>query len=151
MRYYMDTEFNGFGGRLISLALVPADPTNESFYEAIHSMEINEKVDPWVAQHVMPHIGIETGSFRQAADRLARYLMSREGEIIIVADWPSDFVHLMEMLITGPGTMHGIPDFKMEFMRLPGFNTADHSKTPHNALADAEALRDYCEGLLKTA
>jgi len=33
MRYFIDAEFNGFGGQLISLALVPEDEEAVPFYE----------------------------------------------------------------------------------------------------------------------
>ena len=37
MRYYLDTEFNGFGGALLSLALVPDD--GEEFYVTLECAE----------------------------------------------------------------------------------------------------------------
>ncbi|WP_141617552.1 hypothetical protein [Myxococcus sp. AB036A] len=54
MRYYLDTEFNGFGGELMSLALVPSDPALESFYVAV---EWVGPTDPWVETHVVPYLG----------------------------------------------------------------------------------------------
>jgi hypothetical protein len=140
MRYFLDTEFNGFGGALMSLALVPADSSFPSFYEVV---QCSGPVDPWVAQHVVPHLVKTPRSRVDVAAELALFLAGAERPII-VADWPSDFEHLMALLITGPGVMVAAPDFGMEFFRLPGFNTADYSHVPHNALADAEALRDYC-------
>ncbi len=38
MRYYIDTEFNGTGGQLLSLALVREDGL--SFYEVLHAHEL---------------------------------------------------------------------------------------------------------------
>ena len=35
MRYFVDAEFNGFGGDLISLAAVPEDAAAAPFYEAV--------------------------------------------------------------------------------------------------------------------
>lgn len=143
MRYYLDTEFNGFGGELMSLALVPADQSLESFYAAVDWVE---KTDPWVEKHVVPHLGCGPMTRDEASVNLARFMVERAvGKMVIVADWPTDFEHLLALLITGPGHMQSVPDFGMEFMRLPGFNTASTSRIPHNALADAEALRDYCE------
>lgn len=143
MRYYLDTEFNGFEGELMSLALVPADPSLEWFYVTV---DWAEKTDPWVERHVVPHLGLDPMPRDEASARLARFMVERAvGRMVIVADWPTDFEHLLALLITGPGHMQLVPDFGMEFMRLPGFNTASTSRIPHNALADAEALRDYCE------
>jgi hypothetical protein len=50
MRYFLDTEFNGFGGELISIALVPEVQSLAPFYEAI------ECTNPiaWVKDNVLP-------------------------------------------------------------------------------------------------
>lgn len=150
MRYFLDTEFNGFGGKLISIALVPIDQRRPPFYRIVG---MADPIDPWVAEHVIPKLlGQEQYKLRgvaqpraQVTRELGAYLRGEDlTPISIVADWPTDFTHLLELLITGPGYMESVPNFKMEFVRLPGFNTADHSKVPHNALADAEALRDEC-------
>jgi hypothetical protein len=141
-RLYLDTEFNGFGGALMSIALVSEVPGGTEFYRVV---EHEGPITPWVAEHVVPYLRgtprprVEVA--RDMADALSRIYAP-----VIVADWPSDFEHLLGLLITGPGQMVKVPDFGMDFRALPGFNTADHSLTPHNALADARALRDYCEG-----
>lgn len=141
-RYYLDTEFNGFGGELISLALVPADPSLPEFYAVV---PCRAAVEPWGAKHVMPNLRQAPEPHTLAAVRLGLFL--RDAEMpVIVADWPTDFEHLLALLITGPGTMYPVPDFGMEFKRLPGFNTADHSAMPHNALEYARALRNHAEG-----
>ncbi|WP_426754744.1 hypothetical protein [Myxococcus sp. Y35] len=143
MRYYLDAEFNGFGGELMSLALVPADPAQESFYVAV---EWVGPTDPWVEQHVVPHLGSEVMPRELASLKLARFMRERVvGHMVVVADWPTDFEHLLKLLVSGPGRMQPVPDFDMKFQRLPGFNTASTSRVPHNALADAQALRDFCE------
>ena len=53
MRYFLDTEFNGFGGVLISVALVPEHADDEEFYV---SLPLPDDVEPWVAQHVVPYL-----------------------------------------------------------------------------------------------
>jgi hypothetical protein len=140
MRYFLDTEFNGFGGALLSIALAPRDQERSPFYRRV---EFTGALDPWVERHMWPHIGIPASPRSVVGGNLAAYLRE-DPHPIIVADWPTDFEHLLALLITGPGYMESVPDFAMEFCRLSGFNTADHSKVPHNALADAEALRDEC-------
>lgn len=143
MRYYLDTEFNGFGGELISLALVPADPSLPSFYVVL---PLPAQVDPWVAANVVPHLGSEPVPRSYAAKALASYMVEKAvGRMQVVADWPTDFEHMLALLITGPGQMLSVPDFNMEYRRMPGFNTASASRVPHNALDDARALRDYWE------
>ena len=52
MRYFLDTEYNGFGGELLSLALVPEDGSEE-FYV---TLECSAPVDSWVERHVIPFL-----------------------------------------------------------------------------------------------
>lgn len=146
MRYYLDTEFNGFGGELISLALVPADKEVPPFYCVV---EWQAPTVPWVAEHVIPHLEMEPIHRSAASAELARYL-NLYGWKTIVADWPTDFEHLLALLITGPGRMVDVPSFDME-LRRSSFDPAAHSRIPHNALEDAIALRDYRETLPKGA
>ena len=143
MRYYLDTEFNGFNGGLMALALVPADTSKALFYRVV---ECPGPVDPWVQRHVVPFLNGSPASREVAGAELAAFLRNAGERPTIVADWPTDFEHLLALLINGPGMMHSAPDFDMEYRRLAGFNTAAHSRVPHNALEDAIALRDHCEG-----
>ena len=48
LRYFLDTEFNGFGGELLSLALVP-DEGDREFYVVL---PLPDTLDPWVERHV---------------------------------------------------------------------------------------------------
>lgn len=150
MRLYLDTEFNGFGGELMSLALVPADPALPTFYEVV---KWQAPMDPWVAKHVVPFLDANPRPRPDVGASLASFMRWHHAwgngvrGLSVIADWPTDFEHLLGLLITGPGLMHPMPPFSMDFNPLPGFNTATVSKRPHNALADAMALRDYCEGL----
>ena len=50
MRYFIDVEFNGFGGPLISLALAAEDPGTAPSYEALPC----DAPEPWVVSHVLP-------------------------------------------------------------------------------------------------
>ena len=50
MRYFLDTEFNGFGGELISLALVPEHGHDE--YYAV--LPLPDELHPWVERNVVP-------------------------------------------------------------------------------------------------
>ena len=50
MRYFIDVEFNGFGGPLISLALAAEDPGTAPPYEALPC----HVPEPWVVSHVLP-------------------------------------------------------------------------------------------------
>lgn len=148
MRYYLDTEFNSFQGDLISLALAPSDSALPTFYVVVEGSWQSEP-HAWVKDHVVPHIADASPVSREEATRqLQRYMMftSDGARAEIVADWPTDFTHFLELLITGPGMMVNVADFDLQFRNLHGFNTADHSKVPHHAMYDAIALREFVEG-----
>lgn len=145
MRYFLDTEFDGFGGALLSLALVPEDG-GEEFYTVIKQDVIT---DPWVERHVLPYLNTvpealkeEPMSRSDAAHALAAYL-AHDDAPLIVADWPEDLAQFSMLLLVGPGRMVTVPPFTLQMVDLSGFSTAANSEVPHNALHDARALRDH--------
>lgn len=145
MRYFLDTEYNGFGGALLSLALVPEDHGEEFYVTLVHVGPL----DPWVERHVMPfldsvpqHLKSPRLSRNGAAQALAGWLRHDDAPQI-VADWPEDLAHFAMLLVTGPGQMITVPALSLCFEPLPGFSTAANSRVPHNALHDARALRDH--------
>src|SRR5262245_60337636 len=149
MRYFLDTEYNGFGGQLLSLALVPEDGSEE-FYVIL---ECDAPLEPWVERNVIPFLDMVpdglTGprlSRDAAADALSAWLAHDEAPDI-VADWPEDLAHIAMLLVTGPGRMVPVPPLSLHLMPLGGFSTAANSVVPHNALHDARALRDHVMGL----
>jgi len=144
VRYFLDTEFNGFGGALLSAALVPED--GEEFYV---TLACADPIEPWVERHVMPFLdmvpdGLATPRMSRgdAGAALAHYLQA-DSRPLLVADWPEDIAQLSMLLLTGPGTMVPVPPISFELLPLPGFSTAMNSVVPHNALHDARALRDH--------
>lgn len=144
MRYFLDTEFNGFGGALLSLALVPED--GDEFYV---TLACPDPLVSWVERNVIPFLDtVPVGlvsprvSRREAADALATYLATDPAPEL-VADWPEDLTQFCSLLMTGPGTMVPVPPLTFRLVPLPGFSTAENSAVPHNALHDAHALRDH--------
>ena len=136
MRLFLDTEFTGVQGKLISMALVPEDKTKPEFYKELH---ITEQLHPWVRENVVPHLILPPIGYGEFQDALANYLWN-VGECTIIADWPDDIRYFCESLITGPGNMitlmHKIKfelDLSIEYESL----------VPHNALHDARAIRDF--------
>lgn len=145
MRYFLDTEFNGFAGELISLALVP-EHGDQEFYAVL---PLPEEVHGWVQRNVLPYLHAvpfgsngQTTSRQEAAAGLAHFLAGDE-DPVIVADWPEDIAHFCALLVTGPGDMAPVGSLTFEFLSSPGFSTSVNSKVPHNALHDARALRDF--------
>lgn len=104
MRYFLDAEFNGFGGQLISLALVPGDAEAASFYEVL---PCHEPVQ-WVVEHVLPVLQRASISRDEVIRRLATYLRD-DAEPVVVASWPEDIANLALLMITGPGWRMPLP------------------------------------------
>ena len=148
MRYFLDTEYDGFGGRLLSLALVPEDGGEELY------LVLDEPVtDPWVERHVLPYFdavpeGLKSPRLARAAaaEALAGWLGHDEA-IEIIADWPEDLAQLAMLLVTGPGQMHALAGLTLRYVPMHGWSTAANSAVPHNALHDARALREHLLGL----
>ena len=135
MNLFLDTEFNGFGGELISLALVPE--TGSPWYEVL---AIPTDPDPFVTQHVLPKLERAPLGPRLFHDSLSEYLL-RYYDATVIADWPADFEHLCNQL-TYRGREKGwcLPvTLTMKLINTPALNPVN----PHNALSDAEALRDW--------
>jgi hypothetical protein len=135
MRLFLDTEFNGFMGPLMSLALVPEDEKIRTFYK---ELEVTGQIEPWVKENVVPHMMLAPCTYNQFQQELAEYLWE-VGDCTIVADWPDDIRHLCESLIVGPGMSIPIM-YKINFLLDTGIKY--ESQVPHNALYDAIAIRD---------
>ncbi|HEU5067338.1 MAG TPA: hypothetical protein VFT61_04045 [Sphingomicrobium sp.] len=144
MRYFLDTEYNGIGGALLSLALVPEDGD-----ELYLTFDVSDPLVEWVDRHVAPYLdhvpdrlSCPRLSRKDAAHALERYLHGDE-EPLIVADWPEDVAQFCNLMITGPGDMIELRHLTFRLTPLSNFSTAANSKVPHNALHDARALRDH--------
>jgi hypothetical protein len=148
VRYFLDTEYNGWGGALLSLALVPED--GEELYL---TLDWEGALDPWVERNVVPYLDTVPDALvsprlnRADAARALSHYLAGDSEAVIVADWPEDIAQINMLLVTGPGTMIEVPPLSFQFVELSGFSTAANSTVPHNALHDARALKDHVLGL----
>jgi hypothetical protein len=148
VRYFLDTEYNGWGGALLSLALVPED--GEELYL---TLDWEGALDPWVERNVVPYLDTVPDALvsprlnRADAARALSHYLAGDSEPVIVADWPEDIAQINMLLVTGPGTMIEVPPLSFQFVELSGFSTAANSTVPHNALHDARALKDHVLGL----
>lgn len=144
LRYFLDTEYNGWGGALLSLALVPDD--GEELYL---TLDWEGTLEQWVERNVVPYLDSVPQSLvsprmsRADAARAVAHYLAGDRDPLIVADWPEDIALFNALLVTGPGVMAEVPPMRFQFMPLSGFSTAANSRVPHNALHDARALRDH--------
>jgi|TARA_R110000744_G_scaffold57570_1_gene120823 hypothetical protein len=139
MKYYLDTEFNGHGGELLSLALVSEEG-------AMLYLVVPEPVSPlvpWVADNVWPvrHHPWEIVAPREGwGQRIASFLGGEPATIVV--DWPEDIRYFCETLITGPGYMVALNNLTFQMIRVDAYPTTVEGAIQHNALCDAFALRE---------
>lgn len=146
MRYYIDTEFDGYRGPLISMALVRED--GRSLYFVIMEAELRAK-DPWVIANVLPILKDSPEppwmcTLRGAADILADFLEGDRAPCI-VADWPDDIRHFCDVAHYAPGEMINVPGLRFEVRRVDAYPTTLPGAVQHNAWWDAAALREKVE------
>lgn len=134
MRYFLDCEFNGFDGPLIAIALVPEIAGHGEFYAVLPC----HRPTRWVAEHVVPRLGAAPRSRADVFAALSAYLLADPAPLVL-ADWPEDIAHAAALL--AHQGRRAVPHVRFDLVNLPGFDTASVSALPHNALADARALR----------
>jgi hypothetical protein len=168
MKYYLDTEFNGDRGELISLALVEHN-TGEGIYLRNHAaMDYRSVPDkaglviqrpwgevavldpiPWVRLNVIPVLS--TGGMEYQIDthlirfghHIERYL-HLDPEPVIIADWPVDIEYFCNCLHDGAGRMVDLQGpLRLELHRVDAYPTDLEGAVQHNAWWDAMALRHY--------
>lgn len=140
-KLYLDTEFNGFGGEIISIALY--EPVSTAcLYEVIDYR--GKTIHPWVQEHVIPKLNKEGISFYGAMIQVKSFL-SLYPDATIYADWPEDFIHLLRFTCMDMGVKL-VKSLSLELITTPDTHI---SKIPHNALEDAVALHLNHQEMLK--
>jgi len=138
LNLYLDTEFDGHGGDLVSLALAGDDGSK---WYAIFNAYCG---DPWVAEHVAPLLYSLKPTISGGHDvlrfSLKEYLKQREG-CTIWADWPADFEYLMRLMCGSHYGQSWMIPCTMQLIVTPVGEPKP--EIPHNALSDAIALRDW--------
>lgn len=145
MTLYLDTEFNGHGGELISIALVNvmAGRIDDEFYEVV-AFPDPEVQHPWVKANVLPKLNQAPVGREVTRKRLFKFLVRNPG--LIYADWPADFEHLLGLLYKDQDPSRA---FTIELNMCLRNTQGVQSTEPHNALADARALAAYFIALEK--
>ncbi|UTC29847.1 ribonuclease H [Bajunvirus bajun] len=153
--YFLDCEFNGFGGQLLSLALVeavgsrvivPEAPVRHLYMTFAHD---GMTIEPWVAENVLPIMSAIPEGYEQSfplnrrvAAEMIRDFLTADPAPYIVTDWPDDVRYFCESVITAPGEMVSIPSLRFEVCRVDAYPSRLNDAVQHNALWDALALRD---------
>lgn len=146
-RIYVDTEFLGHGGPLLSLAI--ADPGGVHWYGVL---PWPDSIDPWVKENVIPKLFLMPPTFapgelitpERFRESLLEYLRWRQGATI-VADWPGDIRHLLALFEGPTYAKSWCPRFKLQLVITP--DGQPQPAIPHNALSDAIALMEWDQRL----
>lgn len=146
-RFYLDCEFDGHNGPLLSIALVKGSG------DSIHIRTTATPRDPWVIENVMPimdkHSAPKAVLVHQ--DDVGRVLTAFIGDCdcpIIVADSPVDigrFCRAISTDLDGGWVSTGYPAMRFEVRNVDCYPTALPDAVQHNAWWDAMALKAKLE------
>lgn len=142
-RFYIDCEFDGHGGPLLSIALVHEGG------DSIHIAVDVAAMDLWVLRNVVPLMdGHEAGESVKVAPNdvggVIRSFMDDCEDIVIIADSPVDIGRFCAALSTGDDGRWAATDrdlIRFEVHNVDCYPTDLPGAVQHNAWWDAMALR----------
>lgn len=151
MKYYLDTEFDGHNGPLLSLALVAEDG------ESLHVRTSERAIDPWVIQNVEPLMGQHDAGviaddipLNEVGVTVANFFsLMRDTAPVIIADSVVDIGRFCRALSTSADGGWESVDYaliKFEVHDVPAYPTTLPGAVQHNAWWDAMALREKLLG-----
>lgn len=146
-RYYIDCEFDGHNGPLLSLAMVRDDGKN------IHIRTDARAIDPWVKANVIPIMDKHDASQGQwiPLDEVGpsiRHFIGNDPQPVVVADSPVDIGRFCRAVSTGPDGEWASADYeRMTFIveNVDCYPTDLPGAVQHNAWWDAIALKHKLE------
>ena len=148
MKYYIDFEFDGHNGPVISGALIREDG------KAVYCASYHDPFDPWVKQNVMPHIAkfIPATMIFCGANHFGTYfrdLIGYDQFAVIIADSPVDIGRFCNHISTdGYGNWQSTDYAFMQFEvhNVNCYPTKLEGAIQHHAYWDAMALREKLNG-----
>jgi len=143
MRYYLDTEYDGHNGPLISVALISADKSKD-----IYIICKRYAKDPWVVDKVIPVLYNHDSSkcvetLTDSVGVFLRDFLLFDDDITIISDSMTDIGYFTKAYSTdGDGNYKENPKKKMIFIveNIESFPTEVEGAVPHNAWWDALVL-----------
>ena len=146
-RYYIDCEFDGHNGPLLSMAIVRDDDDY-----SIHMRIAQEAKDPWVRKNVMPlmdqHKATQSGIvYINDVGGVIRAFIDTD-EPTIIADSPVDIGRFCAVISTGADGGWASADYpfmRFEVHNVDCYPTTLEGAVQHNAWWDAMALRAILE------
>lgn len=146
-RYYIDCEFDGHNGPLLSVAVIGPD-------DSIHIEVIAQAKDPWVAENVIPHLSDHQASYEvcctewSVGAEIIEFFYDRLSGATIIADSAVDVARFCRAITTDPdGNWNSIVgDMAFEVHDVAAYPTDLPGAVQHNAWWDAMALKHKLEG-----
>lgn len=144
MRLYLDTEFNSFGGSLMSMALCSEDGS-----EWYGVLPLPLELHPWVRENVVPQLWAALPAGARPGEHMVpehfrnslHAFLGRHTQPEVVCDWHTDAAHFCHWL---SGRDHASSlDYPCTVRIVSTPPGQPISPAPHNALADARALKDW--------
>lgn len=144
MQYYIDTEFDGHNGPLLSIAMVREDDYS------IHIQTEAVPKDPWVIENVMPIMNCHWANrafAHQQVNQVGKHLLGFIGSDefpIIHADSAVDIMRFTQAITTNAdGSWRPLGIKRIAFMvhDIDCYPTMLDNAVRHNAWWDAQALR----------
>lgn len=134
-KLYIDCEFNGFSGDLISIGIAT---DGSEFYGVVDC----HNPTPWVEEHVIKNLGQAPEDLLNLKIRLWKYLREMRAETLVIhADWPADLRFFFELLYDDN---IAFSDKAIRTVLLPR-TTHSRADVKHNALDDAIFLKQTVE------
>lgn len=148
MRYFIDCEFDGHGGPLLSMALV------RSRADSMIAVTDAKPSDPWVIANVMPvmHKDAAATTYFCGPNNVGAALRKFIGDDqapVIIADSPVDIGRFCQAISTGDDggwASTDYPRLTFEVHNVDCYPTDLPGAVQHNAWWDAMALRAKLEG-----
>jgi hypothetical protein len=148
MKYYVDCEFDGHDGPLLSVGMVREDG------ESIHIRVDIDPMDLWVRQNVLPLMDSHEADYSRTiypneVGGSLRWFMSADKSPVIVTDSPVDVGRFCRALSTGPDggwASADYPRMTFEVHNVDCYPTDLEGAVQHNAWWDAMALRRKLTG-----
>lgn len=148
MIFYLDCEFDGHGGKLLSMALVSS--LGPSVYITV-PLNIEKAKDPWVLENVIPVLDEHKcenhiRAYPRFVGSVVRDLLQCTNRPIILADSPVDFKYFVEAITTdekGEWQSVDYPTLTMQVVNLDGRLPIVAGAVPHNAWWDAVCLKAF--------
>lgn len=144
MKYYLDCEFDGVNGPLITIALIAED--SRDIYIVTDHTDIK---DPWVTENIIPILDSHscTNVFKTTQDlvgSLLRDFLISDDSPVIISDSTADVGYFTRAYgVDIDGTYHRLGKKRISFIveNVKPFPTDLENITRHNAHGDALALQ----------